>query len=185
MNTLVKVGLGIVAIVAAGFLARELFPKTETLTLPGRTDTVTVTQTEMDTVVETQVETRTVEVHDTDTVVLSDTVWQTAVETVAVLSPQWYLDTLVAGRERGDTAVYQTTFLAADSTGIIRRDAVERQIQLGPVRQVSMDAEGLHVEYGDPPRSGIQLPFGLSVSPGLMCAGTGGAGLLGGLILGG
>lgn len=185
MNTLVKVGLGVLALLVAGVLARELFPKTETLTLPGRTDTVTVTRTQMDTVVETQVRTRTVEVHDTDTVVLSDTVWQTAVETVAVLSPRWYLDTLVAGRERGDTAVYQTTFLAADSSGIMRRDAVERQVQLGPVRQVSMDAEGLHVEYGEPPRSGISLPFGLSVSPGLMCGAAGGAGLLGGLWLGG
>ena len=178
-----KIGLAVLALVAAGFLARELFPKTDTITLPGRTDTVTVTRTEMDTVVETQVRTRTVEVHDTDTVVLSDTVWQTAVETVAVLSPRWYLDTLVAGTERGDTAVYQTTFLAADSGSIVRRDAVERQVQLGPVQQVSMDRSGLHVEYGDPPRSGVSLPFGLSVSPGLMCGATGGLGVLGGFII--
>lgn len=172
-----RIALVLVLVAAVVGLTRFLWPRTETLRLPGRTDTVTVTSAELDTVWRTRIRDRWREVATTDTLTLVDTLWQTKVETVAVLAPRWYLDSAKIAAERGDSSYYALTWLAADSGTVRRRDRVERQVTLGPVRQIATDSSGLHVDYGEF-RScslagvsglGVRLPLGIKLGPGASC----------------
>lgn len=162
------------SVVLTAVVVRALFPKTETrtLTLPGSTDTVEVTRTDLDTLWRERVEWR--EVATTDTVVLADTVFQTAVETVTVLPGRWYLDSARLAQSFGDTSYYALTWLEADSAdrnGIRRRNAIERHVTLGPVRQIATDSSGLSVDYGEFPGPGCG--FGCKLQWGLGGASVG------------
>jgi len=156
---------------------RLLWPRTETLRLPGRTDTVTVTRAELDTVWRERVRDRWRQLSTTDTVLLVDTMWQTRAETVAVLAPRWYLDSARIAAERGDSSYYALTWLAADSGVMRRRERVERHVTPGPVRQIATDSAGLHVDYGafrSCPLAGLsglglRLPLGVTIGPGGSC----------------
>lgn len=174
-----KTALGVLLVALLAVAGtRLLWPRTETVRLPGSTDTVTVTREHLDTVWRTRVETR--EVVTTDTLVLADTILMTEVDTVAVLPPRWYLDSASIADARGDTSYYALTWLAADSTAVERRDAIERHVTLGPVREIQTGPGGLSVEYGTFETCGGWNPFGLDL-PGWLPVALGGAG---GLVVG-
>lgn len=167
--------VGIVVLVAAlsAGLTKWLWPSTETIQLPGSTDTVTVTQERLDTLWRERTETR--EVVTTDTVVLADTIFRTEVDTVALLEPRWYLTQARIAQSRGDTSYYRLTWLSADSTALERREQVERHVTLGPVREIRTDSAGLSVDYGEFRSCGGWNLGGLSL-PGWVPVVAGGVG---------
>lgn len=172
-DALKLIGAVVLAAALAVGLTRWLWPTTETIQLPGSTDTVTVTQERLDTVWRERVETR--EVVTTDTVVLADTVWRTEVDTVAVLEPRWYLDQARIADAKGDTSYYRLTWLAGDSANLRRRESVERHVTLGPVREIQTGPDGLSVEYGEFRSCGGWNLGGLDL-PGWLPVVAGGAG---------
>lgn len=159
------------AILIGGLFVRIAFPSTRTRTirLPSNTDTVTVTETELQTLTDTVVKWR--ETVTTDTVLLTETIHETDTVRIAVLPGRWYLDSLQAPAELGETAVFSLTYLEADSAGLARSDRLERQVALGPIREVQTDSAGLHVEYGEFPEPGCE--FGCQVERVLLGVGLG------------
>lgn len=166
------VGVGVALLVAGGVIARLAFPKVEEVQLPAETDTVTVTEPQVDSIVREVVRWR--ERVTTDTVTVTTTRYETDTVYLATLPPRWYLAEASIGA-RGDTSTYSLVWLEADSTGVRRRKAVERQVTLGPVREIRTDAEGLHVDYAEPKTCpgllsgdglGLSLPLGAKLGPG-------------------
>lgn len=140
------------AVVLAVIGTRQLWPKEvtdrEIVRLPSSTDTVTVRDTviEQDTVFDRLIDT----VQTTDTLVLADTIRVTDTVKVASLAPRWYVDTASFGQSLQDSTYISSTWIAADSSGIYRRDAFERQIATpGPVQSITADSQGVSVDYGE------------------------------------
>lgn len=155
-------------------VTRWLFPRTETVQLPGETEVDTVTLEVVRDRWRTRVETRWRDRVTTDTLVVADTITETVPVYIPVLRGRWYLDSASIATERGDTSFYALTWLEGDSTGIQRAERVESHITLGPVTQIATDAQGLHVDYGEfrscnPALGGFDLPFGLDAGPGGAC----------------
>lgn len=181
MGDLLKyLGVGVVAILLGGLVGHFAFPQTETVQLPGETDTVRVTEREVDSI-------RVVH-HDTTRVVTTDTVntvttrWRTRVDTVHVLPTRFFLDWATIA-SRGDTSYFGLVELGADSAGIYRRSQVEAHVTLGPVRSITTGPQGLDVDYGNPPRPSVSLG-GIDLSPGFACGLAGAGGLSLGLGIG-
>lgn len=147
----------LVAMVVGGLIVRFAFPQTRThkIHLPPETDTVTVTETELQTVTDTVVKWR--ETVTTDTVLVTETIHETDTVRVATLPGRWYLDSLQAATEPGERSVFSLTYLAADSAGLVRSDRLERQVALGPIAEVHTDSAGLHVDYGEWPEPGCDF----------------------------
>lgn len=111
------------------------------------------------------------EVVTTDRRNQTDTVWRTpervvqhvdtvvdsipgSVDTVirwVTLPGRWFLDTLDAPTEAGDSALYSLTWLEGQAGGgVLREDALMRHpAPPGPLEYVATDSAGLHVEYAD------------------------------------
>lgn len=165
-TVLKKLG-GVVLLVAAVVVAtRMLWPKeVERPAPPATADTVGVTSEELAEIqqawfryvpeeatsdernqVDTLYRTRERVVHSVDTVREADTIRVV----VARLPARWYLDTLTAPREAGDSARYALTWLKGRESGdVVRRDQLVRHpAPPGPIESVATDSSGLHVEYG-------------------------------------
>lgn len=170
----------LVALAVAG--TRLLWPREEPIQLPGSTDTVTVTREVLDTVWRERVEWR--ERVTTDTVVLADTIFQTEVDTVAVLPGRWYLDSASVA-SRGDTSYYALTWLEGDSSSIRRQERIERHVTPGPLRQLATDTAGLHVDYGEAQVCSGWRVGGLELPGWLPVVGGAAGGLLLGVSVGG
>lgn len=171
--------------IASSAATKVLWPTVDRVQLPAETDTVTLAPLDLGILWKDRIEPVWLETVTTDTVRVVDSVRVTDTVHVDRLPPRWYLDS-ASFAARGDTSLYSLTWFATDTTGqLLRRDAVESHVTLGPVKQIATDAEGLHVEYGDPPSSGIKLPFGIEVSTGTVCGVASGASFIGGLVVGG
>jgi len=183
--------IGGAAVVAALAVlgTRFLWPRTETLQLPGRTDTVTVTKHAIDSIHVFHLDT--VEKVTTDTVNVVTTRWRTRVDTVYRLPTRFYLDWAKLAQARGDTSFFGLIQIGADSAGIYLRRQTEAHVTLGPVRSIQTGPQGVRVDYGRFPTCplaglsglGLDLPFGLKAGPGGACglAAGGGFDCVGGL----
>ena len=142
-----------VALLVLGILAgRALFPRTvtvtELVTIPGSTDTVVVTTTELDSIEVVRFRDR--PVVTTDTLVLRDTVFL-AGDTLEALPLQWRLRALAAGHRLDMPTFVSGEALAYDGR-LTRLQSVEQYpVTLGPVRQIWTDERGIHVDFGEWP----------------------------------
>lgn len=153
--------------VLAFLIGRALAPAgtTETITLPGTTDTVTVTTTVLDSVEKVVFRDR--PVVTTDTVILVETRYVTRPDTLTVLAPRWRLTALEAGQ-----SLTEPTYVSAD---LLRYDGALTRIQsvehypvtLGPVEAIRTGPGGIRIEFGtwpEPPRTcgvGCRLQWAL------------------------
>lgn len=121
----------------------------------------------------------------------ADTVWQTpprvahtcpaqmpdsvVIDGQVTIESRWYLDTLIAPQERGDTALYAITQFYPDSLGrVMRTDAMVRHpAPPGPLKSVAMDSLSLHVDYADQWPDTGGCGFGCKVQWGLGGAAAG------------
>lgn len=169
-DALTTLGVAVLVAVLSVTATRLLWPRTETLRLPARTDTVQVTNTELDSIVETVVKWR--ERVTTDTVNLVRTRWRTRVDTVVRLVPRWYLTWAKIAQERGGASRYGLVKLGADSAGIYRQRMVEEHVTPGPVTELRTTPTGLSVGYGTYRTcggwslGGLQLPGWVPVAVG-------------------
>jgi hypothetical protein len=140
----------IAALLLAGLLGHSLFPKTNTVTeilrLPSVTDTVVVTATDIDTLVETRFRDRVV--FNTDTIVLIDTVW-VATDTLLTLPPRWRLTALDAGQSVSEPSLVSSDLIEFGDV-LTRSSRVEQYpVTLGPVEAIRTDELGVHIDWGE------------------------------------
>jgi len=140
--------IAVCVLVALG--VRQFFPRTvtvtETIRLPTTTDTLFITDSQIDSVYVERFRDR--PVFQTDTTVLRDTVYLTRQDTLSALPFSWRLTALDAGHGLDSPTLVQGEGLAYDGA-LTRVQTVESYpVTLGPITEIRTDSLGIHVNFG-------------------------------------
>ena len=147
--------------ILAGLIGRALFPVTDTVVefvhLPGSTDTVTLTVTQLDSIEVVRFRDR--PVFQTDTMVLRDTVLITLPDTIQTLPLRWRLTALQAGHSLDEETLVLGDLLGYDGALTRAQTFESYPVTLGPVTDIRTDSLGIHVRFGTWPEEPKSCQF--------------------------
>jgi hypothetical protein len=148
-----------VAVVAAA-AARELFPRTETIIIPGPSPEPVVVTVSGDSVelahlreLVSRMEVDLRNLAHVDTVNHIDTVFvEDTIRLGFDVTPRWYLDSLALAQELGGQSIAQATLFGADSAGVYMSNQTLTYWTPGPLLGATSDSSGVQLLWGEFPQ---------------------------------